>query len=243
MSTARTARGPVSPSRFSRVSRLSLAALAPVLAACAAHGEAPRAPSSSVATAPSSSAATASVATTAPAAAPPSVAPSPSAQPPAAPPPLLPPPPPPPSAGSTKVTAKSDPAWASCHRAYAPAKKDVARDVDALARGCAKVTKMKPLGATLSGKQSDADGPQSFPLKAEANHCYRVYGQGSDGIRDLDVAIHDSTGALAGQDATDDATPIALEDGAICFKESDAATIVVSVGLGKGTYALQVWGD
>ena len=157
-------------------------------------------------------------------------------------PPIL-PLPPAPNPVSTKVTAKSDPAWAACHRGFEAKKKDVVRDVQAMALGCAKVTSMKIVGKTLTGKQGDQDPPQTFPLNAEAGHCYRVYSQASDGIRDLDLAIKDGAGAVAGEDSTDDASPVLLEDGAVCFKEADSATIVVSVGLGKGTYALEIWRD
>jgi hypothetical protein len=153
------------------------------------------------------------------------------------------PPPPPPNPGSTKVTTKSDAAWATCHQSYEAKKKDVSKDVAAMAAGCAKITKMTLNGKPLTGKQSDQDPPQSFPLEAEANHCYRVYAQASEGIEDLDLAVKDSTGAIAGEDSTDDPSPVVAEDGAICFKEGDAATLVVSVGMGKGTYAVEVWRD
>ena len=157
-------------------------------------------------------------------------------------PPIL-PLPPVPNPVSTKGTAKSDPAWAACRRGFVAKKKDVARDVQEMALGCAKVTSMKLVGKTLTGKQSDQDPPQTFPLNAEAGHCYRVYSQASDGIRDLDLSIKDGAGAVAGEDSTGEASPVLLEDGAICFKEADSATIVVSVGLGKGTYALEIWRD
>jgi hypothetical protein len=161
---------------------------------------------------------------------------------PAPPGPAIAPPAPPPTAGSTKVTVRSDPTWASCHQGY-EAKKDPARDVDAMARGCAKVTKMSLFGTTLTGKQGDQDPPQSFPFKADAGRCYRVYAQASEGIKDLDLAIKDSSGAIAGEDSTDDASPVVVEDGAVCFKEADGAAVVVSVGMGKGTYAVQIWKD
>jgi hypothetical protein len=153
------------------------------------------------------------------------------------------PPPPPPNPGSTKVTVKNDPTWATCHQSYEAKKKDVLKDVAAMSAGCAKITKMKISGKPLTGKQGDQDGPQSFPFKAEANHCYRVYAQASEGIKDLDLAVKDSTGAVAGEDTTDDPSPVIVEDGALCFKEADAATIVVSVGMGKGSYALEIWKD
>jgi hypothetical protein len=147
--------------------------------------------------------------------------------------------------GSSKVTTKNDPAWASCH-ANAKLKgkdKDVSKDVAALSKACAKATKLKLVGKTLTGKQSDSGSPQSYPLKALAKHCYRVYAAGGDGIKNLNVAIKDSAGNVAGEDSTDSATAIVLDDGAVCFKEADAATVVVSVGSGSGAYAVQIWGD
>jgi hypothetical protein len=141
------------------------------------------------------------------------------------------------------VATKTEPTWATCHQAYKARNKDVAKDVAEMAAACAKVTKMKLVGNTLTGKQSDQDPPQTFPFKAEANHCYRVYAQAAEGIKDLDLAIKDGAGAMAGEDATDDPSPVLLEDGAICFKEADSASVIVSVGMGKGAYALQIWGD
>jgi hypothetical protein len=146
---------------------------------------------------------------------------------------------------STKASPKNDPAWATCHQNFKPKgkDKDVSKDVATLAKSCAKATKLKQVGKTITGKQSDSGSPQTYPLKAQANHCYRVYAQAGDGIKDLDVAIKDSAGAVAGEDSTDNATAIVLDDGAVCFKEADAATVVVSVGSGSGAYALQIWGD
>jgi hypothetical protein len=154
-----------------------------------------------------------------------------------------PPPPAPTTPASTKVTTKNDPAWAGCHQSYEAKNKDVVKDVAAMAKACAKVTKMKEVGKPFKGKQADKDPPQTFPLKAKANHCYRVYAQAAEGIKDLDLAIKDSTGAIAGEDTTDDPSPVVFEDGAVCFKEDDAATVVVSVGMGSGAYAVEVWGD
>lgn len=150
-----------------------------------------------------------------------------------------------PKPGSTKASAKNDPAWAACHQNFKPKgkDKDVSKDVAALAKSCAKATKLKQVGKTITAKQSDSGPPQTYPLKAQANKCYRVYAQAGDGIKDLDVAIKDSTGAVAGEDSTDSATAIVLDDGAVCFKEADAAEVVVSVGSGSGAYALQIWAE
>jgi hypothetical protein len=220
---------------------LAGAALLPValgVEACGGHAVSPAAPPTSASAAPTPSGAPSASAASATAG---TARPEDMSVPPPFPLPRL--PPPPPSAGSTRVTAKKDPAWAQCHRGYEARKKDVAKDVAAMAQGCAKATGFKLQGKQLSGKQSDQDPPQSFPLKAEAGRCYRVFAQGSEGIRDLDLAIKDSTGAIAGEDSTDDPSPVVLEDGAVCFKEADDATLIVSVGLGKGTYAVEIWKD
>lgn len=112
-----------------------------------------------------------------------------------------------------------------------------------MAKACEKPTKMKLLGKTLMGKQADQDKPQSFPLEAKANHCYRVYAQAVDGIKDLDLVVKDSAGVVVGQDSTDDPSPVVLEGGAVCFTKDDKASVVVSVGMGSGAYAVQIWGD
>ena len=146
-------------------------------------------------------------------------------------------------AKSNKTDKKHDAAWAACHKDYKAEGKSLEADVTKLAKGCAEITKMKQLGKTLTGKQ-DAEGkPDAFPLKALAGKCYRVYAESSNGIQDLDMAIKDSAGDIAGEDSTDDSSPVVLEDGAVCFKVDDSAQIIVAVGAGKGSYALQVWSD
>jgi hypothetical protein len=70
-----------------------------------------------------------------------------------------------------------------------------------------------------------------------------VHGVAAATIQDLDVLIKDSTGAPAGEDTTDDPTPVVLEDGAVCFTQADEASVIVSVGAGSGGYAVQVWSD
>jgi hypothetical protein len=151
--------------------------------------------------------------------------------------------PPPPVPTSSVATMKTDAAWAPCHQSYKASAKDVSKDVASMAKACEKQTKMKLVGKTLTGKQADQDKPQTFTLDAKANHCYRVYAQAVDEIKDLDVALKDSAGVVVGQDATDDPSPVVLEDGAVCFTKDDKASVVVSVGMGSGAYAVQIWGD
>jgi hypothetical protein len=102
---------------------------------------------------------------------------------------------------------------------------------------------MHPVGEVFKGSQSATSAAQRFKLKALAKHCYRVYGAAVAGITDLDLLLKDSEDAVAGEDSTDDPTPVVLEDGAVCFKQDDDASVVVSVGAGEGAYAVQVWSD
>jgi hypothetical protein len=156
---------------------------------------------------------------------------------------------PPPSAepqpidkSSKKATKKQDASWADCHAKLKLAGAPEAA-VGMMTKACAKVTSMKLHGKTISGKQ-DAEGtPDKYPLMAQAGKCYRVYADAEKSITDLDLVVLDSVGDTAGEDSTDDPSPVVLEDGAVCFTAQDAATVVVSVGSGKGKYALQIWSD
>jgi hypothetical protein len=147
------------------------------------------------------------------------------------------------SAGSHMAERMTSPAYSACHSSYVMKTQDVATEVAKMAQGCAAVTKMHAVGPPVAFSQSASNAPQSVPIKAQANHCYRVYGAAVTGIKDLDLLLKDSTGAVAGEDSTDDPTPVVLEDGVVCFKQDDAASVVASVGDGSGAYALQVWSD
>jgi hypothetical protein len=144
---------------------------------------------------------------------------------------------------SAKAERRANAAWAPCHSSFkVDPKADVAAAVDQLAKGCIDTTKMHMLDS-FKGAQAAANLPQSFAFHAEAGHCYRAYAVAAPGIQDLDLLIKDSAGAVAGEDSTDDPTPVVQEDGAVCFKAADQASVVVSIGAGAGAYAVQVWSD
>jgi len=147
------------------------------------------------------------------------------------------------SAGSKRADRMTNPAWSACHSSYKPASADLGAEVAKMAQGCAAVTKMHPVSEVWKGSQAATSPAQKFKLKVAGKHCYRVYGAGAATITDLDVLVKDSEDAVAGEDSTDDPTPVVLEDGAVCFKQDDEATVVVSVGAGEGAYAVQAWSD
>ncbi len=139
---------------------------------------------------------------------------------------------------SKKVTLRRNIAFMSCHVSFQPSGGDPTADVVAMAQRCADVTGMHAVEPPVA-----ASAPQSFPLRVEAGHCYRVYGVASGTVKDLDVRIKDSRGEVAGQDETNNATPVLSEDGAVCFDTSEQATVEVAIGAGAGAYAVQVWSD
>ena len=153
--------------------------------------------------------------------------------------------------GSKKVTKRNDPAWATCHASFKASSKDVSAEVAKLAQTCAAVTTMKQVGATMKATQDEGGPHQEFKLKAAAGHCYRVYVQSDATIKDLGLMIKDSAGDTGSEDSIQGTTPPSgvsetrylVQDGVACFKEADDAFVVVTVGQGKGNYALQIWGD
>src|SRR5580693_7662555 len=142
---------PLSPSslRNRTLSALKLAALAgvvsaPLLLQACGGGEAPppaAPPAPSASAAPSAAPAASAAPPASASAAPPAETAS------AAPPPA------PTTPASTKVTTKNDPAWAGCHQSYEAKNKEVVKDVAAMAKSCAAVTKMKEVGKPFKGKQ------------------------------------------------------------------------------------------
>ncbi len=143
---------------------------------------------------------------------------------------------------SKRADVKHDPSWAACHATFkSTASPEIA--VAAMAKGCAAATKMKPLGKPESATLDSKGQPSSYPLHAKAGKCYRVYGWADSGVTDLDVVLLDSTGATASEDETTDPSPVLAEDGAVCFRVEDYATVVTRVEAGKGKVALQVWSD
>lgn len=147
--------------------------------------------------------------------------------------------PPPGVAGSKKAKRKPDGALAACGGAMKAQAKDPADLVKRIGEGCAAASKMKPVSPMLRGQQSDRDPHQENKLRAEANHCYRVYVAGDEGVKDVVVVLRDSAGDIVAE-APGPAVP---EDGAVCFTTADEVSLLVGVGSGKGAWAAQVWGD
>jgi hypothetical protein len=143
---------------------------------------------------------------------------------------------------SDKATWKKDAPAKNCHTAKPQG--DFTAAVTAMAQNCVGTT-MHQLGSatTGTGQASTSSMVTTIPLKAKANHCYRIFGLADSTVSDFDIAVIDSNGKSAGEDGTDGNDAIALEDGAICFKIDDAANVNTAVASGQGKFAVEIWSD
>ena len=143
---------------------------------------------------------------------------------------------------SDKVTWKKDASFAKCHNDVKTGA-DLVAGVKAMGAGCAVTMKLHKVGDTVQGSRQNLDKAQVIPLKAEAGHCYRVYGLSEDALQDLDIAMMDSAGKECAEDGSDSPDAVLLEDGAVCFTATDDVSINVAAGSGTGKYVVQIWGD
>jgi hypothetical protein len=142
---------------------------------------------------------------------------------------------------SAKVTWKNDSPAKPCHTGAKTS--DVAGGVAAMVKSCLDTNRMHQVGTTTMGEGSRTNLVQSIPLKARANHCYRVFGLAEPSVTDFDIAVIDSAGKSAGEDVTDSNDAVVLETGNVCFKVDDAVNVNVAVANGAGKWAVQIWSD
>lgn len=135
--------------------------------------------------------------------------------------------------GSHVAKLESD-ASASCTRGASGAV-GVGRPEETLARLVASC-KLRPLGPAFAGQSSDGDPAKETRFQAKAGRCYRVLTARDASITDLVVVVRDGHGDTAAE-GPEVAIP---RDGKLCFSSDDAATVLVSVGTGRGAFAVQV---
>ncbi len=148
---------------------------------------------------------------------------------------------------SDKVTWKQVAPAKQCHPTK-PAAGELVAALTAMASNCVDTSKMHLLGSPSRGEGREGNQQTDpmvtrIPLKALANHCYRVFGLAEPTVKDFDIAVMDSSGKSAGEDLTDSNDAIVLEDGAICFKQDDNVSVNAAVAKGSGKWAVEIWSD
>ncbi|HEY1959760.1 MAG TPA: hypothetical protein VGH28_29325 [Polyangiaceae bacterium] len=144
---------------------------------------------------------------------------------------------------SKHVTLRDHPDWAACHADFHAAA-DPSKALAALGAACASATKMHAEGAPLTGSQNATSSqPVSYAFHARGHHCYRLYGIAGNGVKSLVAVLSDPAGAAVAEYHSDDVSAFIAPDEAMCFADDVDVKITVSIGIGDGPYALQVWSD
>jgi hypothetical protein len=114
-------------------------------------------------------------------------------------------------------------------------------DLGEMMSRCGEPTGMVPHSEVLTGWQAATGEVSRYGVQFEAGSCYRAFGVGGGGVRDLDMGWHDPTGRLIARDVRPDAWAVVPSVGPICAQNSGSFELVVSVEQGEGTFAVQVW--
>lgn len=150
--------------------------------------------------------------------------------------------PPPYAFGSTKAERRSMDEG-RCREALRAPGAAPAAEVQRIGKACGDAAKLRAVAAPWSGTQAQGAAAQSFKFRAEAGRCYRAYAAAARSVTSLTVLIVDSSGAVAAEARADDPRVAIPDDGLLCFKEADDASLTVSVGGGEGAFALQLWSE
>ncbi len=142
--------------------------------------------------------------------------------------------PPPGVRGSTKARTKADEKQARCvSKAQPPGAGALAEAIKRTGAAC----DLKPASDLFTATLGDGDAHREFAWKASAGRCYRVLSARDAKVLDMVLLVRDAKGDFAAQ-GPEGALPA---DGKLCFESADDATLLVSVGTGKGAFAVQVW--
>ena len=118
---------------------------------------------------------------------------------------------------------------------------DAKQDLATLTARCGEPTGMVPHSEVLSGWQAATAEVARYTVTFEAGQCYRAFGVGGEGVRDLDMGWHDPRGRLIARDVRPDGWAVVSPNGPTCVNESGEYELVVSVEGGQGAFAVQVW--
>lgn len=153
--------------------------------------------------------------------------------------PAMQPMPPPGVRGSDAAKVEEIDALYTCQASVAGANagKEPKAEAAKRAAACAKVSGSWTKVLAQAVTQADGDAAAKIPFRAEAGRCYRVYTAHDAAVTALNVTVRDA----AGKDALDDGGPALPRAGRLCFSAAGDATLLVAVGAGRGTVAVELW--
>lgn len=134
--------------------------------------------------------------------------------------------------GSAHAKVRED-ASVSCTASRVPAPGKPEDELKKLGSAC----KLQASSAVFAGTLGDGDGAKDFPFRAKGGHCYRVLSAKDGAVQDLVVVLRDRVGDVAAT-GPESAVPA---NGKVCFDADEDTTLQVSVGTGRGAFAVQLW--
>lgn len=150
--------------------------------------------------------------------------------------------PPPLDFGSPLVERRARAEWAQCSKA-------IVRNASAsttladVTKACGAATGLHAGPAPSLGKSSASADATAIPIHVDKGKCLRVYATASPSVKAFVVIVKDASGRPAAIYKADDLDNAIAPPEALCFRETQDATLSLSFGAGDGDYAVQVWTD
>lgn len=101
-------------------------------------------------------------------------------------------------------------------------------------------TNLLPASALMRGTLTEGAAQEHVAMFA-AGVCHKVLGVGGDGVRDLDLILHDPNAVVVQRDVGQDAIPIVGNGSVICPPAPGLYRIEVRMAGGAGEYGVQVY--
>jgi hypothetical protein len=150
--------------------------------------------------------------------------------------------PPPLDFGSPLVERKAHTDWAACSKSITR-NASAATTLADVTKACGAASGLHAGPAPSLGKSSASADPTAVPVHVDKGKCVRVFATAAPSVKALVVIVKDASGRPAAIYKADDLDAAIAPPEALCFKETQDATLSISVGSGDGDYAVQLWTD
>lgn len=120
---------------------------------------------------------------------------------------------------------------------------DATQDLTSVVAACSKGSALAAVGAPLLGTQDGSTGPSELRVPVTAGRCYRLVAALAPSLGATSLLARDDAGAVIAEDLGSPPFQATPRTGVFCMRSAGAVTLVVGVGAGKGSFAVQLLGD
>jgi len=144
--------------------------------------------------------------------------------------------------GSKPVFPKASVGEHECWQTVSPTG-DARKDYDAIVAKCGAATGAIEYVTPATGRlHSKLDRRDTFIVPIRGGLCYRFFGVADSTIKDIDILIEHTGGALVGDDKTVGPVAIIESEKAWCMDKDGVYNFLVQIdGEGEGGYVFGVW--